>query len=66
MILLYIYCKMFCVNLKGVSDGKVVSLTKKLYGSELHFLKIFMKSLNSISDNDLMQFFKALFYLEFS
>ena len=35
--LLYIYFKRFFLNRKGLSDGKVVSLTKKEYGSALHF-----------------------------
>ena len=42
MILLYvilrIYSKRFFLNLEGLSDGKVVSLTKKEYGSAVHFL----------------------------
>ena len=43
-LLLYIYTfKRLFLNLKGLSDGKSVSLTKKEYGSEVHFLKIFMK-----------------------
>ena len=29
MILLYIYLKRFCLDLKGLSDGKVVTLTGK-------------------------------------
>ena len=37
MILLYIYVKIFFLNLKGLSDGKVVLLTQKEYGSEVHF-----------------------------
>ena len=39
MILLYIYFKRFALNLKGLSDGKVVSLTKKEYGSTGYFYK---------------------------
>ena len=42
MILLYIilkfYAKRFFLNLKRLSDGKVVSLTKKEYRSAVHFL----------------------------
>ena len=42
MILLYIYFKRFFlnlkVNLKGLSDGKAVSTTKKEYGLAVHFL----------------------------
>ena len=33
-----------------LSDGNVVSLTKKEYGSLVYFLKMFIKSLKSISD----------------
>ena len=33
MIFLYIYFKRFSFNLKGLFDGKVVSLTKNDYGS---------------------------------
>ena len=36
--LLYIYLKRFFLNLNGLSDGKVVSLTKKEYGSAVYFL----------------------------
>ena len=51
MVLLYIYyLKRFSLNLKASSDGRVVSLTKKEYGSLVYFLKIFIKSLKSISD----------------
>ena len=38
MILLYIYFKRSFLNLKGLSDGKVVSTPKKEYGSAVHFL----------------------------
>ena len=42
MILLYVilklYSKRLFLNLKGSSDGKVVSLTKKEYGSAVHLL----------------------------
>ena len=42
MILLYIilkiYSKRFFLNVKGLSDGKAVSLTKKEYDSVVHFL----------------------------
>ena len=50
MILLYIYFKRFFLDLKGLSNGKVVSLTKKEYGSVVHSLYIFMKFLKPISD----------------
>ena len=40
MILLYIYFKrLFFLNLKGVSDGEVVLLTKKENGSALYFYR---------------------------
>ena len=32
------FSKRFLLNLKGLSDGKVVSLTKKQYGSAVHFI----------------------------
>ena len=38
MILLYIYSKRLFLNLKGLSDSKIVPLTKKEYGSAVHFL----------------------------
>ena len=41
MILLYIYFKKFFLNLTGLSDGKVVSLSRKEYGSAVHFSQIF-------------------------
>ena len=40
---------MFFLNAKGLYDGKVVSLTKKQYGSAEYFLKIFIKYLKSMS-----------------
>ena len=46
--------KRFFLNLKGLSDASVASLTKKEYGSEVLFL------------NDLVQFVEVLFCLEFS
>ena len=51
MIILYIYFKRFFLNLNGLSDGKVVLLTKKEYG---HLMK------------ELEQFVELLFYVEFS
>ena len=42
--------KNFFLNLKGLSDASVVSLTKKEYGSAVHFLEISMKFLVLISD----------------
>ena len=52
MILLYIYLKRFFLDLKGLSDGKVVTLTekKKENGSTVNFWQIITKSLKSISD----------------
>ena len=37
MIFVIYYPKRFFLNLKGSSDGKVVSVTKKEYGSAVHF-----------------------------
>ena len=42
--------KRFFVNLKGLSDASVVSLTKNENGSAVHFLYILTKSLLLISD----------------
>ena len=38
MIFIMYYPKRFFLNYKGSSDGNVVSLTKKEYGSFKHFL----------------------------
>ena len=38
MIFIMYYPKRFFLNLKGSSDGRVVSLNKKEYGSVVHFL----------------------------
>ena len=38
MIFIIYYPKRFFLKLKGSSDGKAVSLTKKEYGSVVHFL----------------------------
>ena len=38
MIFIIYYPKIFFLNLKGSSDGHVVSLTKKEYGSLVYFL----------------------------
>ena len=46
----YYMLKRFFLNLKGLSDASVASLTKKEYGSTEHFLCILMKSLLLISD----------------
>ena len=46
----YILSKMLHLNCKGLSDGKVVSLTKKKYGFALQFSQIFIKSWMMISN----------------
>ena len=48
MILLYL--KKISLNLKGLSDASVSSLTNKEYGSAVYSLWILMKSLMLISD----------------
>ena len=42
--------KRLFLNLKGLFGASVVSLTKKEYGSKVHFLWILMKYLVLISD----------------
>ena len=42
--------KRFFLNVKGLFDTSVVSLTKKEYGSVVHSLQILMKSSVLISD----------------
>ena len=42
----------------GLSDGKTVALTKKEYGSAVQFLKVFMQSSKSISD----EWFNAIWW----
>ena len=37
-VILKIYCRRFFLNVKGLSDDNVVSLTKKEYDSTVHFL----------------------------
>ena len=37
MVFYIYYSKRFFLNLKGLSDGNVVSLTKKEYGSAVYF-----------------------------
>ena len=59
-VILKIYFKRFFLSLKGLSDGKVVSLTKKEYGSAVKFLYLWVQYLMN------EQFVKVLFYLEFS
>ena len=66
MILFYFYFKRFTVYINGLSDDKVLSLTKKEYGATAHFLEIFIKYLKSILMNDLMQFVEVLFSFEFT
>ena len=66
MALLYIYLKRFFLNFIGLSDGKLVSLTKKEHDSAVHFLCIFIEFLNQYLMNDLMRFVEFLVYLEFS
>ena len=48
MILLYV--KKIFLNLKGLSDASVVSLTKEEYVSAEHFLWILIRSLVLMSD----------------
>ena len=48
--MIYYMLERFFLNLKGLSDARVASLTKKEYDSEVHFLWILMKSLELISD----------------
>ena len=50
MIFIVYILKRFCLNLKGLFDGSVVSLAENEYGSAVHFLKILAKSLVLISD----------------
>ena len=42
--------KIFFLNRKGLFDASIVSLTKKEYGSAVHFLYILVKSLVLMSD----------------
>ena len=42
--------KKFFLNLKGLFDVSVVSLTEKEYGSAVHFLYILVKYLVLMSD----------------
>ena len=50
MISFYIPSKRLFQKRKGLSDAKVVSITKKEYGFGVHFLEKLMKFLNLISD----------------
>ena len=42
--------KRFFVNLKGLFDASIVSITKKEYGSSVHFLQILAKALVLMPD----------------
>ena len=42
--------KRFFLNLKGLFDASIVPITKKEYGSFVHFLYILAKSLVLMSD----------------
>ena len=42
--------KIFFLNLKGLFDASVVSLTKNEYGSAVHFLYILAKPVVLMSD----------------
>ena len=46
-----LYLKNNFLNLKGLSDARVVSLTKKEYGSAVHFLYMLVKYLVLMSDD---------------
>ena len=50
MSVFYYISKRFCLNLKELSDANVASLTKKEYGSAVHFLQILIISLKPMSD----------------
>ena len=57
MLWFYYISKRFFLNLKGLSDASVASLTKKEDGSAANFLQILMKSLELMSD----ELFSAIF-----
>ena len=42
--------KRLFLNLKGLFEARIVSITKKEYGSSVHFLWILAKSLVLMSD----------------
>ena len=44
----YILPKTLCLILKGLSEARVVSFTKKEYGFVVHFFERFIKSLQLI------------------
>ena len=50
MIIVYILTKIFILKREELSDARVVSITKKEYGSSIHCLQRFIKSWKSISD----------------
>ena len=50
MISFYIPSERFFPKHKGLSDARVVSITKKEYGFAVHFLYRFIKFLKSIHD----------------
>ena len=50
MINFYIASKRFFLKRKELSDGRVVSISKKEHGSAIHFLQRLIKSQKSISD----------------
>ena len=50
MINFHIVSKRFFLKCKELSDRRVVSITKREYGSTVDFLKRFIKSWKSISD----------------
>ena len=61
----YHILKRFFLNLKGLSEASVVSLTKAEYGSEVHFLFVLMKSLELMNNaiewlND--EWFNAIYW----
>ena len=67
MIMYILTFKRFFLNLKGLSDGKGVSITKKRIWFRSTFFIDFHKIFESqYLMNDLMDFVEVLFYLEFS
>ena len=50
MIGYYIVSQRLNLKRKGLSDWRVVSINKKDYGSAVHFLQRFIKSLELMSD----------------
>ena len=53
MISFYSLFSRFSLKLKGLSDARVVSITGKEYGFAVNFLKRFIRSSYSISDESL-------------